>query len=94
LRKKIVFLDRDCVINKLVDRDGEQVSPRTFDDFQILPGVQSGIEELINNGFEIVVVTNQPDIHRGLMKLEDLEKMHKLINSLGVKIIRFCHHSS
>lgn len=92
--KKIVFLDRDGVINKLVERDGRMVSPRTFADFEILPGVPTAIRELIKHGFEVVVVTNQPDITRGLMKIEELERMHKLVYSLGVNEIRFCPHSS
>lgn len=91
--KKIVFIDRDGVINKLVERDGQQVSPRTFDDFEVLPGVISAINELTKNGFEVVVVTNQPDITRGLMKIDELEKMHKWVHSLGVHEIRFCPHS-
>jgi D-glycero-D-manno-heptose 1,7-bisphosphate phosphatase len=93
LGTKIVFLDRDGVINKLVERDGQQVSPRTFEDFEILPGVISAINELKKNRFEVVVVTNQPDITRGLMKIDELEKMHKWVHSLGVHEIRFCPHS-
>ena len=91
--KKIVFIDRDGVINKLVERDGRQVSPRTFEEFEVLPGVYLSIRKLRNNGFEIVVVTNQPDITRGLMELDQLSLMHKLVYSLGVHEIRFCPHT-
>jgi D-glycero-D-manno-heptose 1,7-bisphosphate phosphatase len=91
--KKIVFLDRDGVINKLVERDGRQVSPRRFDDFEILPGVHIAIRKLREFGFEIVVVTNQPDISRGLMQIHELDLMHELVQSLGVHEIRFCPHS-
>jgi len=93
MAKKIVFLDRDGVINKLVERDGRQVSPRTFDDFEILPGVPLAIRKLNEYGFEVVVVTNQPDISRGLMKVKDLELMHQLILELGVHEVRVCPHS-
>jgi D-glycero-D-manno-heptose 1,7-bisphosphate phosphatase len=91
--KKIVFLDRDGVINKLVERDGRHVSPRTFDDFEIFPEVPDAIGDLCDAGYEIVVVTNQPDISRGLMRLEELELMHNLVNALGVHEIRVCPHS-
>jgi D-glycero-D-manno-heptose 1,7-bisphosphate phosphatase len=91
--EKIVFLDRDGVINKLVERDGRQVSPRTFNDFEILPGVPVAIRKLQERGFKIVVVTNQPDISRGLMRAYDLELMHQLVYSLGVETIRFCPHT-
>jgi D-glycero-D-manno-heptose 1,7-bisphosphate phosphatase len=91
--KKIVFLDRDGVINKLVERDGRLVSPRIFNDFEILPGVPDAIRVLSDTGYEVVVVTNQPDISRGLMRLEELELMHNLVNALGVREIRVCPHS-
>lgn len=91
--KKIVFLDRDGVINKLVERDGRHVSPRTFDDFEILPGVRSAIKKLREDGFVVVVATNQPDISRGYMDAKELELMHKVVHALGVHEIRFCPHS-
>ena len=94
MSKKIVFLDRDGVINKLVDRDGRLVSPRLFDDFEILPGVSLALGKLREFGFEIVVVTNQPDISRGLMEIQEFEKMNQLVCSLGVNEIRFCPHSN
>ena len=85
MNEKIVFLDRDGVINKLIERDGRKVSPRVFDDFQILPGVSEAINNLRESGFKIVVVTNQPDISRGLMDTVELELMHQLVYSLGVE---------
>ena len=91
--KKIVFLDRDGVINKLVERDGRMVSPRTFADFELLPGVRSAIKKLRKNGFIVVVATNQPDISRGYMDIRELELMHELVRSLGVHEIRYCPHS-
>ena len=90
---KIVFLDRDGVINKLVERDGLQVSPRRFDEFEVITGVPSAIRRLRSNGFRVVVVTNQPDIGRGLMKQTELELMHRQVRMLGVHEILFCPHS-
>lgn len=93
LGKRIVFLDRDGVINKLVERDGQQVSPRTFDEFEILPGAPDAIRVLRDAGYEVVVVTNQPDLSRGLMRLEELKLMHNFVKALGVHEIRVCPHS-
>lgn len=93
MNEKIVFLDRDGVINKLIERDGRKVSPRVFDDFQILPGVSEAINNLRGSGFKIVVVSNQPDISRGLMDTAELELMHQLVYSLGVETIRYCPHT-
>ena len=91
--EKIVFLDRDGVINKLVERDGRMVSPRRMEDFEVFPNAPSAIAKLQEMGFEVVVVTNQPDISRGLMRAYDLELMHQLVYSLGVETIRFCPHT-
>lgn len=94
LAEKIVFLDRDGVVNRLVERNGEMVSPRTANDFSLLPDVQEAIEKLGRFGFEVVVVTNQPDISRGLMDISELEKMNKLVYEVGVTVIRICPHSN
>ena len=91
--KKIVFLDRDGVINKLVERDGRMVSPRWLADFEILPNVESAVKLLRENNYEIVVVTNQPDISRGLMEIQQLEKMNRVVLALGIGSIRICPHS-
>ena len=93
MTRKIVFLDRDGVINQLVERDGKFVSPRTFDDFAVIPGVPAAVRKLNECGFEVVVVTNQPDISRGLMKLGELELMHRLVRTIGVLEIKVCPHS-
>jgi histidinol phosphatase-like enzyme len=44
--KKAIFLDRDGVINCLVERGGQMVSPRKIEDFELLPNVHIAIEKL------------------------------------------------
>jgi D-glycero-D-manno-heptose 1,7-bisphosphate phosphatase len=90
---KVVFLDRDGVINALVERDGKMVSPRVFRDFQVLEGVRESINILRNENFEIVVVTNQPDISRGLMLQTELDQMTNAVSELGVHQVLICPHS-
>ena len=90
---KVVFLDRDGVLNALVERDGKMVSPRLFKDFRILDGVNDAIAELRRQNFELVVVTNQPDISRGLMMQFELDLMTKAVFALGVHHIFICPHS-
>ena len=94
LAEKIAFLDRDGVINKLVERNGQMVSPRTVNDFSLLPDVQEAIEKLGRFGFQVVVVTNQPDISRGLMGVSELEAMNQMLYEVGVTVIRICPHSN
>ena len=90
---KVVFLDRDGVLNALVERDGKMVSPRLFKDFRILDGVNDAVAELRRQNFVLVVVTNQPDISRGLMMQFELDLMTKAVFALGVHHVFICPHS-
>ena len=44
--KKAVFLDRDGVINKAIIKDGKPLSPNSFNELEILPGVTQSITKL------------------------------------------------
>ena len=90
---KVIFLDRDGVINALVERDGKMVSPRLFKDFRILDGVSEAIEILRQLNYVLVVVTNQPDISRGLMFQDELDQMTQAVFALGVHQVLICPHS-
>ena len=90
---KVVFLDRDGVINALVERDGKMVSPRQYQDFRILKGVGEAIQTLRQQSYELVVVTNQPDISRSLMLQTELDQMTKAVLALGVHQVLICPHS-
>ena len=81
------------MINALVERDGKMVSPRRFQDFRILEGVTKAIDTLRQQNYELVVVTNQPDISRGLMPQTELDKMTKSVLALGVHQVLICPHS-
>lgn len=90
---KVVFLDRDGVINALVERHNKLVSPRMFRDFRILDGVSESINILRREKYEVVVVTNQPDISRGLMLQTELDQMTQVLWELEVDRVLICPHS-
>jgi len=79
-KRKAIFFDRDGVINKLVYREGGLFSPRKFDDFIFYEDVSSCINQLIDKGFLIFIISNQPDISRKKMLPEELEKIDSEIN--------------
>tara|TARA_Y100000389_G_scaffold165501_1_gene169720 strand:- start:233 stop:751 length:519 start_codon:yes stop_codon:yes gene_type:complete len=79
-KRKAIFFDRDGVINKLVYREGGFFSPRKFDDFIFYEDVISCINQLIDKGFLIFIISNQPDISRKKMLPEELEKIDLEIN--------------
>jgi D-glycero-D-manno-heptose 1,7-bisphosphate phosphatase len=63
--RRAVFLDRDGVLNAAVVRDGLPYPPGDKDEVELLPGVAEACQRLRESGFELIVVTNQPDIARG-----------------------------
>jgi len=93
IKNKAIFLDRDGVVDRVIMREGKPSSPWRFEEFEILPDVKECLEEFKRMGFLNIVFTNQPDISRGFLRIEDLEKMHKVIaERLPVDEIEFCPH--
>jgi D-glycero-D-manno-heptose 1,7-bisphosphate phosphatase len=62
-----VFLDRDGVLNRVVMRAGRPASPRSLDELTMEPGAARAAAQLREAGFLVFVVTNQPDLARGLL---------------------------
>lgn len=75
-KQKAVFLDRDGTINRYVG------FLRDIDDFELLDGVPDAIKIFRNLGYLVIVVTNQPVIARGEMTIEELEQVHKKMETL------------
>lgn len=88
-----VFLDRDGVINQSIVRNGRPYAPETPDEFEILPGTNEALLSLKTAGAKLIVVTNQPDVGKGLVPRENIETMNrKLRTELPVDDIRVCYH--
>ena len=68
---KAVFLDRDGVLNEEI---GDYVY--TLTDFKIVNGIIPALYELKQNGFHLIVVTNQAGIAKGRYDHEDVRAMH------------------
>jgi D-glycero-D-manno-heptose 1,7-bisphosphate phosphatase len=71
-----IFLDRDGVINR------ERGHLRSIEEFELLPGVASGIAELNRRGVKVAVLTNQSGIARGYLTVEELDQIHCHMNDL------------
>jgi len=67
---KAVFIDRDGTINI----DGPYLDDP--DRFEMYPGVGEGVKKLKDDGFKIIVMTNQSGIARGYFTEEVLSKIH------------------
>lgn len=90
--QRAVFLDRDGTINEDVGflRREEQL--------RLLPGVAGAVAELNRMGWLVIVVTNQPVIARGEATLEELDAIHRKLETLlgqegaYVDAIYYCPH--
>jgi D-glycero-D-manno-heptose 1,7-bisphosphate phosphatase len=91
--RRAVFLDRDGVIVRAIVREGRPYPPSGLDTLEILPGVGDALARLQRAGFVLIVVTNQPDVARGLQSREVVEAMHAFLRSLlPIDDLRVCYH--
>lgn len=86
--KPCFFLDRDGVINELVIRDGEpHGSPRNYEEFVIRDGVPKMLGEASRLGVPVIVITNQPDLGRGKIDIDQLMKINLQLFQMGILAI-------
>lgn len=92
-RRRAVFLDRDGVINRAVERDGLPYPPASVDEFKILPDVPAACAKLKQAGFLLIVVTNQPDVGRGTLAQSVVETIHaEMCRRLPIDRVEVCYH--
>lgn len=93
--KKIIFIDRDGVINK---KAAKADYIKTWAEFQFLPGALEALPLLIKNGYEIIIITNQAGIARRMMTEKDLRTIHENMikefnkHNIKIKAIYSCNH--
>jgi D-glycero-D-manno-heptose 1,7-bisphosphate phosphatase len=91
--QRAVFLDRDGVINRALEREEKPYPPRSLDEFQILPEVPEACAKLKAAGFLLVVATNQPDVGRGTMEKSLVETIHShMLVRLPIDRVEVCFH--
>jgi D-glycero-D-manno-heptose 1,7-bisphosphate phosphatase len=91
--RKVLFADRDGVINK-----DSPAYIKSWSEFEFLPRSLEAIRLLSENGFDLIVITNQSVINRNFVSKKDLEDIHlrmqEVIGQHGgaVKDIFYCPH--
>lgn len=74
MQKKCVFLDRDGVIN------GDKVDyVYKIEDIKILEGVELALQKLKDQGYLLIVITNQSGIDRGIYSEKEVFATHNEI---------------
>ncbi len=92
---KLIILDRDGVIN--FDSDKFIKSP---DEWKPIPGSLEAVARLNQNGYRVVVASNQSGVGRGLFDMATLNaihaKMHKALAQFGGRIdaVFYCPHAA
>lgn len=92
-KNRAVFLDRDGVINQ----DPPHYAHR-IDQLRLIDGSGSAIKRLNDQGFKVIVITNQSGIGRGYYTAEDMKKfnnaMIELLLETGASVdeIYYCPH--
>src|SRR6185437_1427208 len=90
-----VFLDRDGVLNRMFVRDGITHPPADVGEFELLSGAAEAVRRLHAAGFLLVVVTNQPDVARGLQTREGVEAIHEQLRTeLPMLEVLACYHDN
>lgn len=74
-KAKIVFLDRDGTINTEVNY------LHTIEELVFIPKAIEAIRLLNQNGYKVIVVTNQAGVAKGYYEEEDIWKLHDYMQS-------------
>jgi len=98
--KKAVFLDRDGVLNELVLNPvtGEYEPPHIPEDLVLYPYVFESLRSLLDAGFILFLISNQPDYAKGKTTLESLKAVHAklddIFKSAGIRFTEYyyCYH--
>ncbi|MBI5539405.1 MAG: HAD-IIIA family hydrolase [Bacteroidia bacterium] len=91
--RKVIFLDRDGVINNNVLYYTYKV-----EDFVINNGVVDFLKAVSIKGFEFIVITNQSGISKGIYSKNDVEKVHEFLieelNKFNISVLEiyYCSH--
>lgn len=92
---KVIFLDRDGVINEY---PGDFKYVTDWREFKFLPGVKKALKRLNNAGYKIFIISNQAGVSKGIFTQSALDNItHNMLNEIkkvGVEIqgVYYCTH--
>jgi D-glycero-D-manno-heptose 1,7-bisphosphate phosphatase len=88
-----VFLDRDGVLIRTHVIGAKPYAITPSDPVVLVPGVREACAALSRAGFLLVMVTNQPDVSRGVTTRAFVDEVNAfLAGELGLADIRVCFH--
>ena len=91
---KAVFVDRDGVLIRAPKINNRPHSIKKLEQLKIMNGVMQGLKILKRN-FKIIMVTNQPDVHRKKVLKYDVKKINNFLKKkLELDDIYVCYHDN
>jgi len=98
--RSAVFLDRDGVLNELVEDplSGTAEAPLKLEDVRLIPGASAAAARLARAGYALVCVSNQPAAAKDRVAVAQLHAIHQRVKDLlareGVTLTasRLCLH--
>lgn len=90
-----LFLDRDGVLNHAVIRGATVSSPRRWEEFRLAEDIEALAASAIRERWNLVVITNQPDLSRGTMNEHLLQRFHDaLAERIPLTAVYVCPHTA
>jgi len=92
---RVIFLDRDGVINRY---PGHRDYVKNLKEFSFLPGALRALKRLTDSSFKIFIVSNQAGVAKGIYSRGNLQAINafmlKKVHSFGAKIsgVYYCTH--
>ena len=91
--RRAVFLDRDGVINEAVVRRGKPYAPASPAETRIVVDASQALGLLKKAGFQLAVISNQPDVARGTQTREAVEAINAVLaRQLPLDWFEICYH--
>jgi D-sedoheptulose 7-phosphate isomerase len=93
-QQRAIFLDRDGVLNHAKVRSGKPHPPAGEAELEVTANARGLLQRLKEQSYKLLVVTNQPDVSRGITTRDMVEGINrKLAKELPVDEILVCYHS-
>jgi len=94
MKKPTLLIDRDGVLNPFLETSEGKISPQNVEEFEFLPGAKKSLQKAEEEGFQIIVFTNQPDVGKNWRELDKkkLEQINQILKERGVDAVYSCNH--
>jgi len=100
MQDKLIILDRDGILNKLLFIDNKYESPMSIEQIDVFYWVPEELKKICDLNYKLSIATNQPSFAKGKNSKENLLDINnfiiKICESKGAKISSYhiCFHRS